>query len=117
MSVSEIILSWAAAIIAVGGAFGVVWKLVSPVVMKTRKLLAELERFTLDWFGDEGDAVHPARPGVLARLNKLEGELSKNGGKSVKDTVNRIEQRLEEGNKMFSQLDQRVAQIEEKIDL
>lgn len=117
MSVNEIILSWAATIIAVGGALGVIWKLVSPLIKKTRHLLNELERFTTDWFGEEGDSVHPSRPGVLARLKTLEGELSKNGGKSVKDTVNRIEQRLEEGNKMFSQLDQRVAQIEEKIEL
>lgn len=49
-----------------------------------------LERFKRDW---EGESEEPGRdrvPGVMERLNKLDGELSQNGGKSTKDTVNKL---------------------------
>jgi hypothetical protein len=33
-------------------------------------------------------------PGVMERLNRLDGELSNNGGSSVKDAIERIEKIL-----------------------
>ena len=41
----------------------------------------------------EGEAGEPGRdgtPGVMERLNKLDGELSNNGGKSTKDVVDKL---------------------------
>lgn len=46
-----------------------------------------------DWEGEAADIGRDATPGVMERLNKLDGELSNNGGKSLKDTVQRIEKR------------------------
>jgi hypothetical protein len=51
----------------------------------------------------------------MERLNRLDGELSRNGGKSVKDTVNRIEKRLIEGDKKFDDLYSRVAKLEDTL--
>jgi hypothetical protein len=53
----------------------------------------------------------------MERLNKLDGELSKNSGKSVKDAVTRIEKRMEEGNKKFDELEVRIKNIEAKLGL
>ena len=43
-----------------------------------------------DW---EGEEIAPGRDrvaGVMERLNKLDGELSNNGGKSTKDVVDKL---------------------------
>jgi len=111
----EVILSWAAAIIAVGGALGVLWKIFNPLVVKTKKLMEALDLFTKDWFGDEGDALHPRRPGMLERMRSVEAELKHNGGSSIKDAVKRIENKLTEidarldaGALRFDELEKRI---------
>ena len=64
--------------------------LLKPVYVRTKEFMSWLERFKRDW---EGEPETPGRdrvPGVMERLNKLDGELSQNGGKSTKDTVNKL---------------------------
>jgi tetrahydromethanopterin S-methyltransferase subunit G len=80
--------------------------------------------FIRDWKGDNHDDGRAKTPGIIARLEKLEtglhkvrSEVTPNGGKSIKDVVNRIETRLEEGNDKFNSLDRRIDRIEGKIDL
>lgn len=118
----NIILMWATAIIAVGGALGVLWKLVTPVVRKTRSLLNSLDRFTTDWFGEEAAPGRDRIPGVMERLNNIDGELKHNGGSTMKDAIKRIENtqkaiiqtqdkitaRLDEGNNRFESLEKRL---------
>lgn len=109
------VLMWATTIIALGGAVGVVWKLAKPLVKKTKKLLEALERFVRDW---EGEAAHSGRdavPGVMERLNRIDGELKHNSGSSMKDAIKRIEHkltqidaRLDEGNKRFDEIEKRM---------
>jgi hypothetical protein len=77
-----------------------------------------------DWKGDIKSDGRAATPGVIARLEQLESglrtvkaEVKPNGGKSLKDVVNRIETRLEEGNQKFESLDSRITRVEETIDL
>jgi hypothetical protein len=79
--------------------------------------------FMRDWKGDNHDDGRAKIPGVIARLEKLENglhtvklEVRPNGGKSIKDVVNRIETRLEEGNQRFDGLDSRIDKIERRID-
>jgi hypothetical protein len=79
--------------------------------------------FIKDWKGDHPTDGRAPTPGVIARLEQLEtglrkvkSEVSPNGGKSIKDVVNRIETRLEEGNEKFESLDTRMTRIEETIE-
>lgn len=106
------LLYWAGAIIAIGGALGVLWKLISPLVKKTKHLLDSLSRFTVDWFGEEAAPGRDKVPGVMERLNNIDGELKHNGGSTMKDAIKRIEnklkaidERLEEGNKRFDRIE------------
>lgn len=115
MTLEQTIMAWAGVIITVGGAIGVLYKLVSPIVKKTKRLMEALDLFTKDWFGDEGDDLHPRKPGMLERMTKVEAELKHNGGSSIKDAVRRIEKklteidtRLDEGNLRFEQIEQKV---------
>lgn len=109
-------MAWAGAIIAVGGAVGVIYKLVSPIVKKTKALMNALDLFTKDWFGDEGDHLHPRKPGMLERMTKVEAELKHNGGSSIKDAVRRIEQKLNKIDDRLEEGDLRMGEIEAKVN-
>lgn len=105
----------AAAIIAVGGAGAVIVGVVRPVYKKIRNLFRELERFTRDWFGEPAGLGRSAVPGVMERLNRIDGELQHNSGSSMKDAISRIEQkineidvRLEDGNQRFEKIEERL---------
>lgn len=72
-------------------------------IKKLNALFKTWSRFIRDWEGEEASEGRDPVPGVMERLNKLDGELTHNGGKSVKDVVvrtekrqDRLEQKLEE---------------------
>lgn len=67
--------------------------LLYPLIKKTSALFKAWGRFAIDWEGSEATPGRDAVPGVMARLNKLDGELSHNGGNSIKDMVFRMEVR------------------------
>lgn len=110
-----LIMNIAGLIIAIGAAGTVLWKIISPLVKKTKQLLDRLDHFTRDWFGEEASPGRDAVPGVMERLNRIDGELKHNGGSSMKDSQRRIEAklksieaRLEEGNARFERLEEKV---------
>lgn len=43
-----------------------------------------------DWEGEEEEPGRARVPGVMERLNKLDGELSNNGGSTTKDKVDKL---------------------------
>jgi len=89
-----------------------VWAAIRPLIKAIYKINHQLDSFMRDWDGTPAEPGRDAVPGVMQRLNRLDGELSRNGGKSVKDTVNRIEKRLIEGDKKFNDLYSRVEKLE-----
>lgn len=109
------VLIWASTIIAVGGAVGVIWKLVKPLVRKTQSLLESLSKFVRDWEGEDEAPGRDRIPGVMERLNRIDGELKHNSGSSMKDALRRVEkkleridERLEEGNKRFEAIEKKI---------
>ena len=63
--------------------------------LKTIKIFFDwLDKFRRDWEGEESEPGRDRVPGVMERLNRLDGELSNNGGTSLKDAVCRIESTL-----------------------
>lgn len=100
--------------IILGAAFAV-GKLLVPFKKRVDVWVTTWEQFMLDWAGESARDGRDAVPGVMERLNNIDGELKRNGGKSVKDTVNRIEKRLVAGDKKFESIEQRVCDIESKL--
>jgi hypothetical protein len=96
------------------GAWFAITKFVGPFFKRFNGWVNTWEQFMEDWSGTEARPGRSAVPGVMERLNKIDGELTKNGGKSVKDTVNRIEKRLMDGDKRFDDLTSRVEAVEKK---
>jgi hypothetical protein len=113
--ISNEILMWCAAIISLGGALTVLWKIITPLIKKTKHLMDSLNRFTSDWFGEEEAPGRDRVPGVMERLNNIDGELKHNGGSTMKDAVKRIEKKLNVIEGRLLDGDKRMSSIEEKL--
>lgn len=79
---------------ATASALASVFFVIAPSLRKIRSMMEWLEKFRRDWEGEPGGPGRDAVPGVMERLNRLDGELSNNGGSSVKDAIDRIEKVL-----------------------
>ena len=64
--------------------------LLTPFYKKLKRWGQWMERFMRDWEGEEASPGRDAVPGVMERLNKLDGELSNNGGSTTKDKVDKL---------------------------
>ena len=77
------------------GAALILWRVLSPVFKKIFGSLEWLSDFRLSWEGTPPDPDQPWQPhipGVMARLNRLDGEFADDGNGSLKSSVRRIEQ-------------------------
>ena len=64
--------------------------LLNPLRKKIKRWASWMEMFMRDWEGEEESPGRDRVPGVMERLNKLDGELSNNGGNTTKDKVDRL---------------------------
>jgi hypothetical protein len=110
------LLTAATAIITLLGAWFAVEKFIRPVLRSIKTLMERTTAFLEDWNGTDAAPGRSRIPGVMERLNKIDGELSHNGGSSIKDGVSRIEKRLETGDKKFEDLYKRIKRIEDRLD-
>ena len=79
---------------ATASALASVFFVIAPSLRKIRLMMSWLEKFRRDWEGEEASPGRDRIPGVMERLNRLDGELSNNGGSSIKDAIERIEKQL-----------------------
>jgi hypothetical protein len=93
----------AGVIIAITGAFFGVTQILVPAWKKVSGLFSTWARFIRDWEGEPAEAGRDAVPGVMERLNKLDGELSNNGGNSVKDKVDKL---VKNQDKIFNKIEE-----------
>jgi|694.fasta_scaffold11760_29 hypothetical protein len=107
-------------IASVATALGVIFR---PGYKKAKEFGDWFDHFRRDWMGEEGSPGRDRVPGVMERLNKLDGELSQNGGKSTKDVVNKMfykQEKLEEKADMmleaFVEMGERLIKIEDSLN-
>ena len=110
-----LIVAMSSSIAIVIGAWFAISRLISPAVKRIKQIGKDLDNFIEDWHGTPAREGRDAIPGVMQRLNNIDGELTHNGGSSVKDAVQRIESgiikinhRLEEGDKKFNEIEDRL---------
>lgn len=86
---------------AVAGAIAAVVAVIAVPIKKIKIFFIWLDKFRRDWEGEDAEPGRDRVPGVMERLNRLDGELSNNGGSSLKDAVQRIEFKLDkmQGNR------------------
>jgi hypothetical protein len=116
------VIMWATSVITVGGALAVLWKIFTPLIKKTKDLSDTLSLFLRDWNGEEPSLGRDRTPGVMERLNRIDGELQHNSGSSMKDSLKRIEstlkkidERLIDGDNRFKEVESRIEDIEKRL--
>ena len=103
------LMTTAGIIIAVTGAIIGLQQVIIPLVKKGRLMFSTWTDFIRDWNGEPAGSGREEIPGVMARLNRLDGELTHNGGSSLKDAVQRLEVNQENIYKKIEEA------IEEKV--
>ena len=100
-------------------ALGVIFR---PGYIRVRELSDWFDHFKRDWMGEEEAPGRDAVPGVMERLNKLDGELSQNSGKSTKDVVNKMlykqekmEEKVDIMLEAFVEMGERLIKIEDHV--
>jgi hypothetical protein len=111
----QVVLYWAAGIITVGTAFSMIFMALKRLYRRIHEFMDNWDQFHRDWSGEPAMPGRSAVPGVMERLNRIDGELKRNGGSSMKDALNRVEKKLEqidarldEGNKRFDEIEMRI---------
>lgn len=111
-----VMIVWiAGSITAVLTAYLTVVKVFKPLFSRINFWLTTWEQFMRDWAGEEARPGRAATPGVMERLNRIDGQLHNNGGTSLKDSMDRIEKRLAEGDQTFDNIASRINEIEKDI--
>ena len=92
-------------------------QLVEPYKEKADLFMSWFEDFKRDWSGEEESPGRDRVPGVMERLNRLDGELSSNGGKSTKDVVNKMYDNQGVLMEAFVEMGERLISIEEHLSV
>lgn len=96
-------------VVGVLTAIGLIYRMfLRPVVTEVRSLCAWFRKFQRDWDGEPEAPGRDRVPGVMERLNTIDGELTRNGGESLKDQV--VETRLD-----LAAIDSRVDTVEQRV--
>lgn len=92
-------------------------QLLEPYKKKFDSMINWFEDFKRDWSGEEEAPGRDRIPGVMERLNRLDGELSSNGGKSTKDVVNKLYANQGVLMEAFVEMGERLISIEESLSV
>ena len=86
-------LTWLAGLISVISVIvGAVWAMLKPL----KRQADRIEAFWDDWQGTPAGPGRSAVPGVMERLQSIDGELTRYGGNSLKDQVMSNSRKLDE---------------------
>jgi hypothetical protein len=92
-------------------------QLLEPYKNRLDSMIDWFEDFKRDWSGEEESPGRDRTPGVMERLNRLDGELSSNGGKSTKDVVNKLYENQGVLMEAFVEMGERLIAIEERLSI
>lgn len=65
-----------------------------PAWREFKEFLAWWRKFQVDWDGEQARDGRSARPGVMQRLDNIDGEFRRNGGATMKDSQFRMERAI-----------------------
>ena len=86
-------LTWLAGLISVIAVIvGAVWTMIKPL----KRQADRIEAFWEDWHGTPAGPGRSAVPGVMERLQSIDGELTRNGDNSLKNQVMSNSRKLDE---------------------
>ncbi|CAB5219399.1 hypothetical protein UFOVP221_67 [uncultured Caudovirales phage] len=86
-----------------------------PMARKMKKFSSGWDDFMRDWKGEEPEPGRDKAPGVMERLNDIDGEFKKNSGSTLKDAVARIESKLNESDARMERIEDRLRKGDERM--
>ena len=86
-----------------------------PMARKLRQFDRGWADFMRDWRGEDPEPGRDAAPGVMERLNNIDGQFKKNSGSTLKDAIGRIEAKLNEVDTRLKKGDERMSRIEAQL--
>ena len=92
-------------------------KFIKPILLGIRHTLDAVHEFLRDWAGEDARPGRDAIPGVMERLNAIDGQLKNNGGSTIKDAVDRIERRVNHIDERLAEGDQDFETIYKEIEV
>lgn len=113
---TELLMQNVAILSAILGVIVLIVKVIYPFIKFIKNFFNWIERFRRDWEGEESVLGRDRTAGVMERLNRLDGELSRNSGKSLKDVVVRLETKLDKIIKNIDDIEVRQCEIKNKLD-
>lgn len=103
-------VGWIIAIAIALTTLAAAWKaVIGPAVRRLAATARQIAHFFDDWYGTLDDDHPDGKAGVIARLDVIEGEVTHNHGSSLKDSVRRTEQAVEQANLSVTDLTRNLA--------
>lgn len=87
----------------------------SKFMRELKESLVWLRKFQRDWDGEPAEPGRDAVPGVMARLNRIDGELKRNGGATLKDKVFETWEKVEAMDERVDTIEIRQCEIQDSL--
>ena len=87
----------------------------SKFMRELKESLVWLRKFQRDWDGEPAEPGRDAVPGVMARLNRIDGELKRNGGATLKDKVFETWEKVEALDERVDTIEIRQCEIQDSL--
>lgn len=87
----------------------------SKFIRELKESLVWLRKFQRDWDGEPAEPGRDAVPGVMARLNRIDGELKRNGGATLKDKVFETWEKVEALDDRVDTIEIRQCEIQDSL--
>jgi uncharacterized protein YoxC len=107
--------TWQSIAVIVGTVLAILTVIIIPVWKKFRKFIKGWDLFMRDWQGEPDEPGRDAAPGIMERLNNIDGEFKrKSDGTTLKDAVATMSDTLEEVLKQLTGMNSRVTSMDER---
>lgn len=107
---------FAATITTIGGASVLLYRLFLKRPMgEAREFFQWWKGFQRDWDGEPSSPGRDAVPGVMERLNRIDGEFQRNGGASLKDKVIQIGEQLQVFDERVDTMETSIGEIQRAL--
>lgn len=107
------IVTYCAGVATVIGAGMLIWRtFLKRIVQEACDFFGWWRKFQRDWDGEPSSPGRDAVPGVMERLNMIDGELSRNGGHSMKDQVLVVRDKIDAIDKRVDTIEMRQVELQ-----
>lgn len=86
------------------------------IIKRTTHFLDWQDKFQRDWEGEPAVPGRDAVPGVMERLNAIDGEFKRNGGATLKDQIVKTSEAVERLAEQVAIIESRQLEIAERLD-